>query len=141
LTGLLAFPVLYVSDVTTVAAFYELLGFSEQARFPVGTPDPGYIRVARDGSHLGIASEESPRWLAGITPGPGPRHQFCVYVADLGVMLNGLRLVATVLCEPVVMPSGQLEAYIADPEGNVVVIVQAAGATPWPAAEPGDPAV
>jgi hypothetical protein len=47
-----------------------------------------------------------------------------------------------VLREPAAMPWGQLEAYVADPEGNVVVIVQAAGATPWrPAPEPGDPAV
>jgi lactoylglutathione lyase len=141
LVGLLAFPVLYASDVTTVAAFYELLGFSEQSRFPVGTPDPGYIRLVRDGSQLGITSEESPRWLAGITPGPGPRHQFCVYVADLDATLNGLRLVATVLREPAAMPWGQLEAYVADPEGNVVVIVQAAAGTPPRAAELGDPAV
>jgi lactoylglutathione lyase len=141
LNGLFAFPVLYASDVTTVAAFYELLGFSEQWRFPVDTPDPGYIRLAREESQLGIASEESPRWLAGITPGPGPRHQFCVYVADLGATLNGLRLVATVLREPAVMPWGQLEAYVADPEGNVVVIVEAATGTPPPVAEPGDLAV
>jgi lactoylglutathione lyase len=107
----------------------------------VGTPDPGYVRLARDGSQPGITSEESPRWLAGITPGPGPRHQFCLHVADLGAMLNGLRLVASVLLEPAVMPWGQLEAYVADPEGNVVVIVQAPAGTPPPAAEPGDPAV
>jgi hypothetical protein len=39
------------------------------------------------------------------------------------------------------MPWGQLEAYVADPEGNVVVIVQAAAGTPPRAAELGDPAV
>jgi len=137
--GLRSFPVLYASDVATVAAFYELLGFKEAYRFPPGTPDPGYIGLRRDRCDLGVASDESPRWLAGVRPGPGPRHELFVYVEDLDRMMSGLRRVSNVLREPAVMPWGERLAYLTDPEGNIVALAEVGDkGSPPPAGGPDD---
>jgi lactoylglutathione lyase len=119
--ALRAFPVLYAKDVETVAAFYVRLGFREHIRMPSSDGSAGFIGLRRDGAELAVTTEDSPRTLAGVEPGPGPRHELFVYVDDVERTLSELRAHgATVLREPIDMPWGERVAFAADPEGNVV---------------------
>jgi lactoylglutathione lyase len=68
-----------------------------------------------------VVSEESPRMLAGVEPGPGPRHELFVYVEEVDTAVAGVPAAGgEVLKEPADMPWGERVAYVADPEGNVV---------------------
>ena len=87
---------------------------------------PGFIGLRRDGADLAVTTEESPRMLAGVEPGQGPRHELFVYVDDVDRMVSELRSGATaVLREPMDMPWGERVAYLTDPEGNVVALAAA----------------
>jgi lactoylglutathione lyase len=121
--GLRAFPVLYAKDVEAVAAFYRVLGFEEQARIPASDGSPGFIGLRRHDAELAVTTEDSPRMLAGVEPGTGPRHELFVYVDDLEKTIATLRdTEASVLREPTAMPWGEQIAFVADPEGNIVAL-------------------
>jgi len=118
-----AFPVLYAKDVERVAGFYVRLGFQEHFRLPAADGATGFIGLRREGSELAVTTEDSPRTLAGVEPGPGPRHELFVYVDDVAATLvELLEAGARVLREPVDMAWGERLAYVADPEGNVVTL-------------------
>jgi len=125
--ALRAFPVLYAKDVERVAGFYAALGFEEQFRLPDPTGAAGFIALHRESAELGVTAESSPRMLAGVEPGPGPRHEFFVYVEDVDATFNELRDAGTVtLREPADMPWGERLAFVEDPEGNVVTLAMPA---------------
>lgn len=127
--ALRAFPVIYAKDVARVAEFYARLGFEERFRMPGPDGAPGFIGLARDAAELAVTSEESPRMLAGVEPGPGPRHELFIYVEDVDGTVSALReLGASVVREPVDMPWGERVGFVADPEGNLVSLAAPAGA-------------
>jgi lactoylglutathione lyase len=116
-----AFPVLYAKDVERVARFYATLGFEEHARLPGPDGAPGFIGLHRDAAELAVVTEDSPRMLAGVEPGPGPRHELFIYVSDVDTAVGGVAAAGgSVLKEPADMPWGERVGYVADPEGNVV---------------------
>ncbi len=116
-----AFPVLYAKEVEGVAAFYARLGFAVQFRMPGQDGATGFIGLRRDAAELAVATEDSPRMLAGVEPGPGPRHELFVYVEDVDATVAALRDGgASVLRAPADMPWGERVGFVADPEGNVV---------------------
>lgn len=122
-----AFPVLYAKDVERVAGFYVRLGFQEHFRLPAEGGAAGFIGLRREGSELAVTTEDSPRALAGVEPGPGPRHELFVYVDDVDATLAQLRDAgATVLREPADMPWGERLGFVGDPEGNVVTLAMPA---------------
>jgi lactoylglutathione lyase len=124
-----AFPVLYAKDVEAVAGFYVRLGFEEHFRMPAADGSAGYIGLRRDTAELAVTVEDSPRMLAGVEPGDGPRHELFVYVDDVDGTVADLRTSgAPVLRDPTDMPWGERVAFVADPEGNVVSLA----ATPGP---------
>src|SRR3954469_1605117 len=117
--SLRAFPVLYARDVEAVAGFYARLGFEETFRLPAPDRNPGVRALRRDDAELGVTTEESPRLLAGVEPGPGPRHELFVYVIDVDATVAGLREAdTTIVREPADVFWGERLAYVADPEGN-----------------------
>jgi len=128
--ALRAFPVIYAKDVEAVAAFYVRLGFEEQVRMPGQDGTIGFIALRRDAAELGVTTEDSPRVLAGVEPGPGPRHELFVYVEDVDATVSALRDAgARVLREPADMPWGERVGFVTDPEGNLVSLA-ASGASP-----------
>jgi lactoylglutathione lyase len=127
--ALRAFPVIYAKDVGAVAAFYVRLGFEEHVRMPGQDGTVGFVALRRDAAELAVTTEDSPRMLAGVEPGPGPRHELFVYVDDVDATVSALRDAGVrVVREPVDMPWGERVGFVADPEGNLVSL--AASATP-----------
>jgi lactoylglutathione lyase len=123
--ALRSFPVLYAKDVEAVAAFYAGLGFEVHFRMPSPDGSTGYIGLRRDGAELAVTTEDSPRTLAGVEPGPGPRHELFVYVEDVDRTVSELRAAgAVVVREPADMPWGERLAWIRDPEGNLVSLAR-----------------
>lgn len=130
-----AFPVLYARDVEGLAGFYGRLGFVEGFWLADRDGAAGFIALHRDGAELGVVTEVSPRMLAGVEPGEGPRHEMFVYVVELDTAVAELRGAGgTVLREPTEMPWGERLAFLRDPEGNVVTL---ATAPPGGEKEPG----
>jgi len=116
-----AFPVLYAKDVEGVAGFYASLGFAEHARLPGPDGAPGFIGLRRDGAEIAVATEDSPRMLAGVEPGPGPRHELFVYVEDVDAAVAGVEAAGGSVLRPAAdMPWGERVGFVRDPEGNVV---------------------
>jgi lactoylglutathione lyase len=125
-----AFPVLYAKDVEAVASFYARLGFEERFRMPGQDGSAGFIGLQRDSAELAVTTEESPRLLAGVEPGQGPRHELFVYVEDVDGMVAALRDADTeVVREPADMPWGERVAFVRDPEGNLVSLAAGGGAS------------
>jgi lactoylglutathione lyase len=125
--ALRAFPVIYAKDVDAVASFYARLGFEEQARLPQEDGTPGFVGLRRDQAELAVVTEASPRMLAGVEPGPGPRHELFVYVEDVDATVTTLRDAGVrVVRDPVDMPWGERVGFVADPEGNLVSLAAAA---------------
>lgn len=119
--ALRAFPVLYAKDVERVAGFYAALGFEEHVRLPGADGRPGFIGMRRDAVELAVTTEDSPRVLAGVEPGPGPRHELFVYVEDVdGAVADAPAAGGAVLKDAADMPWGERVGFVADPEGNVV---------------------
>jgi lactoylglutathione lyase len=126
--ALRSFPVLYAKDVDRLAGFYRRLGFEEQFRMPDENGAAGFVRLRRGDAELAVTTEASPRMLAGVEPGPGPRHELFVYVHDVDATLIDMREAgATILREPVDMPWGERLAFVLDPERNVVTLATTSG--------------
>jgi len=88
---------------------------------PAQDGSPGFVGLDRDGAELAVVTEDSPRMLAGVTPGPGPRHELFVYVEDVDATIARLRAAgARVVREAADMPWGERVAFVTDPEGNMV---------------------
>jgi lactoylglutathione lyase len=118
-----AFPVLYAEDVERVAGFYVALGFEEHFRMAGPDGAAGFIGLRRDAAELAVTTEDSPRMLAGVEPGPGPRHELFVYVQDVDAAIAGIGAAGgSVLREAADMPWGERVGFVADPEGNVVAL-------------------
>jgi lactoylglutathione lyase len=118
--------VLYARDVDAIARFYARLGFEEHVRLPAHDGGPGYVGLRRDGAELAVTVEDAARELAGVEPGPGPRHEMFVYVVDVDATVSELRRHGvTVLREPTDMFWGERVALVADPEGNLVSLAAA----------------
>ena len=128
MASLRAFPVLYAKDVERVAGFYATLGFAEHFRLPGPDGAAGFIALRREGgAELGVTTEDSPRMLAGVEPGPGPRHELFVYVEDVDAAAASVEAAGgSVLKPPQDMPWGERVGFVADPEGNVVSLAAAA---------------
>ena len=123
-----AFPVIYAREVEAVAAFYVRLGFEQRVRLDSPDGSAGFIGLERDGAELAVTTEDSPRLLAGVEPGPGPRHELFVYVEDVDGTTATLRDAgAAVVREPADMPWGERVGWVADPEGNLVALARGAG--------------
>jgi lactoylglutathione lyase len=121
------FPMLSCSDLGRSLAFYaDLLEGVETYRFP-DDGEPAFIALRiGEASEIGlggIASE--PVHGRRQRPASGHRVEFCVYVDDVDETFararrNGFETVA----DPADMPWGERTAWIADPDGNLVMLTR-----------------
>ena len=117
--------VLFSTDVTRSAAFYASLGFEEVFRTPA-TGEPIHVDLVLDGYRIGIASVDSTREDHGLDPAAtGQRAAVVLWTED--VRSAYAELVAAgvpSLKEPQEWLGRLLIAWLADPDGNPVQIVQ-----------------
>lgn len=126
-----AFPIIYCADVHRGLAFYrDALGFAETFRFPADG-EPEFVSLTlEDSTGVAIAAAGSPS-LHGLPLQPGARgFEMCLYSDDVDVAIADLRGRGyDVLYEPADQPWGERMAYVADPDGNPVMICARAGAS------------
>jgi glyoxylase I family protein len=118
--------ILFSRDVERAAQFYRGLGFVETFRVPT-TDKPIHVDLRLDGYALGIASVDSTRDDHGLDPvADGQRAAVILWTDDLVADYD--QLVAGG-CPPLKAPHRWLErltiAWLADPDGNPVQLVQA----------------
>jgi lactoylglutathione lyase len=121
------FPMLSCTDLDRSLAFYgDLLGGVETYRFP-DDGDPAFVALQiGESSEIGLgALTEQPLHGRPQRPASGHRIELCVYVDDVDEAVaraeaSGVEPVA----EPVDMPWGERVAWIADPDGNLVMLTQ-----------------
>jgi glyoxylase I family protein len=117
--------VLFSGNVPRAAAFYERLGFTETFRVPA-EGEPIHVDLALDGYRIGIASVASTREDHGLDPVPeGQRAAVILWTDDTAAAFADLTAQgAPALAAPHKWLGRLLIAWIADPDGNPIQLVQ-----------------
>ena len=121
------FPMLSCGDLSRSLAFYgELLGGVETYRFP-DDGEPTFVALPiGDSSEIGLGGiAAEPTHGRQQRPASGHRVELCVYVDDVDAIYararaSGFELVAV----PADVPWGERIAWIADPDGNLVMLTR-----------------
>ena len=117
--------ILFSEDVTRAAVFYSSLGFTETFRVPM-QGDPIHVDLTLDGYKIGIASVASTRDDHGLDPvAEGQRAAVILWTDDTAaafteLIANGVQG----LIPPHEWLGRLLIAWVADPDGNPIQIVQ-----------------
>jgi catechol 2,3-dioxygenase-like lactoylglutathione lyase family enzyme len=118
--------VLFSQNLQRAVAFYTSLGFSESFRVPT-EGDPIHVDLVLDGYTIGIASVASTRDDHGLHPIPeGQRAAVVLWTDDTAAAFAELTARgAPALAPPHEWLGRLLIAWISDPDGNPIQIVQA----------------
>jgi predicted enzyme related to lactoylglutathione lyase len=117
---------LYSQDLARAATFYLGLGFVETFRTPAAG-EPDHIELALDGFTLGIATIEAAKEHHGLRAGgEGRSIEIVLWTDDTDAALSALVGKGARLLSPAhEFLDGKLRAaWIADPDGNPVQLVQ-----------------
>jgi catechol 2,3-dioxygenase-like lactoylglutathione lyase family enzyme len=120
---------LYSRDLLRAVAFYSDLGFAETFRTP-GSGEPVHIELRLDGFTLGIAALGAAREHHGLRPeGEGRGIEIVLWTDDTDSAVSTLVAKgAPLLSAAHDFLDGKLRAaWIADPDGNPVQLVQRRG--------------
>jgi len=118
--------VLFTRDIDRAVAFYGALGFDEAFRTPTaGTPI--HVDLVLDGYRLGLATETSTRDDHGLDPvADGQRAAVVLWTDDVP---SGYEQLIELGATPVKSPEPWLDrlliAWVEDPDGHLVQVVQA----------------
>lgn len=116
---------LYSRDVARAMSFYADLGFVETFRTPPSGP-PAHIELQLNGFKLGIATVEEARGH-GLSPsGDGRWIEIVLWTDDTDAAVSALTAKGVPLLSPAHdFLDGRLRsAWIADPDGNPIQLVQ-----------------
>jgi len=121
------FPMLSCSDLSRSLAFYgDLLGGVETYRFPEAG-EPAFVALTvGESSEIGLGGiAAEPLHGRPQRPASGHRIELCVYVDDVdGVFARARASGFEAVAEPADMPWGERIAWIADPDGNLVMLTR-----------------
>ena len=122
--------VLFSADVERAARFYGSFGFVVRFRTP-GEGEPIHVDVELGGYRIGIASIASTRDDHGLHPvEQGERAAVVLWADDVPAALARLRSAGVaVLKEPEPWLGRLLIAWVADPDGHPIQLVQSLDAT------------
>lgn len=118
-------PNLFTHDIDVAVAFYrDQLGFSESYRVAAdGRPEHVVLRLG--GSLLAISTPRAAV-AAGLNPREGNPLETVVWCDDVkGETARLRRAGTTVAVEPYDHPAGHRRAYVTDPDGNWLALVDA----------------
>ena len=117
--------VLFTRHLKRTVAFYTAAGFREVFRVPVGD-DPIHVDLELDGYRLGFATAKSTRedhWLEPVSS--GQRAAVVLWTDDTAAGFERLvELGATPVHEPQPWLDDLLIAWVTDPDGHLVQVVQ-----------------
>jgi catechol 2,3-dioxygenase-like lactoylglutathione lyase family enzyme len=117
---------LYSCSLPRAVAFYSELGFVETFRTPE-SGEPVHVELKLDGFTLGISTIEAARKHQGVRPdGEGRWIEIVVWTDDTDAALSALVAKGAPLLFPAhdVLDGKLRAAWIADPDGNPVQLVQ-----------------
>ena len=120
---------LYSRDLHRAVAFYSELGFVETFRTPT-SGEPLHIELKLDGFTLGIATVEAAKEHHGLSPkGEGRWIEIVLWTDDTDSAVSALAAKGAPLLAPAHdFLGGKLRAaWIADPDGNPIQLVQRKG--------------
>ncbi|MEC5184980.1 putative glyoxalase superfamily protein PhnB [Cryobacterium sp. MP_3.1] len=117
------FLVVNCVDLATTWRWYvSVLSGVVDYRFPErGEPD--YLTLRIGDGHVALGRGTAPA-LYGETPRPATGHavDLCMYVPDLAAVVEAAA--AAVVVPPADMPWGERVAYLRDPEGTMLLVIQ-----------------
>lgn len=120
------FPILNVEAIALVQAFYEtVFGATVDYAFPENG-EPVYVTLRINGSALAIGLGTGPA-MYGQTPLPATGHavDICIYVADLDAAVASAPAAGgAVVVSPANTPWGERVAYLTDPQGTMLLVIQ-----------------
>ena len=117
--------VLFTRDITRASEFYRGAGFTEVFRTPAqGTPI--HVDLELDGYRIGLATEASTRDDHGLEPAVGgQRAAVILWTDDTAAGCERLvQLGATLVKPPEPWLADLLIAWVEDPDGHLVQVVQ-----------------
>jgi catechol 2,3-dioxygenase-like lactoylglutathione lyase family enzyme len=117
---------LYSRDLPRAVAFYSGLGFVESFRTPA-SGEPIHVELTKDGFTLGIATLEAAKGEHGLRPeGEGRWIEIVLWTDDTDAAVEALVAKGAPLLSPAHdFLDGKLRsAWIADPDGNPIQLVQ-----------------
>lgn len=122
-----SFPMLSVESLPASLHFYiELLGGEQNYRFPP-SGDAVFVTLRLGASELGLGQLGEGPALHGqaLRPALGHRIELCLYVTELDRLVGSLGAAGVrVLLEPSLQPWGERVAYVSDPDGNLLLLVE-----------------
>jgi predicted enzyme related to lactoylglutathione lyase len=120
---------LYSRDLPRATAFYSELGFVEKFR-TAASGEPAHVELMLNGFTLGIATVKAAKAHHGLRPeGEGRWIEIVLWTDDTDTAVNALVAKgAPLLSPPHDFLEGRLRAaWIADPDGNPIQLVQRKG--------------
>lgn len=117
------FPIINCTDLATTRAWYErVLSGVLAYQFP-DNGEPSYLTLRIGAGQVALGDGRGPA-MYGQTPRPASGHavDVCLYVPDLEAVL--VRGAADVTVPAVDMPWGERVAYLRDPEGTMLLVIQ-----------------
>ena len=121
------FPMLSCADLGRALAFYGgLLGGVESYRFPE-EGEPAFIALTLgEGSEIGLGGiATEPLHGRPQRPASGHRIELCVYVEDVDATFAAAGDAGfETVTPPADMPWGERVAWLADPDGNLVMLTR-----------------
>lgn len=116
----------YSRDVARLMGFYEALGCRETFRTPRTGDTPDHVELDLDGFKIGIASVTAAARDHGLDPDPdGAAAELVLWADDTDAEYERLiRAGARSLSEPHDWLTNLRVAWVADPDGNPIQVVQ-----------------
>lgn len=117
------FPIINSADIVAARAFYvEVLGGELAYQFPP-EGEPVYLTLRIGAGQVAIGLGTGPA-MYGDTPLPTTGHavDVCLYVPDLDAVIEAAG--PAVVVPPRVMPWGERVAYLRDPDGTMLLVIQ-----------------
>ncbi len=120
------FPIVNCTDLLGTRSFYlEVFGAEQVYQFPP-EGDPVYVSLQVGDGQVALGVGTGPA-MYGETPLPASGHavDICLYVADLEAVVEAARRSgAPIPVAPVETPWGERVAYLRDPEGTMLLVIQ-----------------
>ncbi len=117
------FPIVNCSDLGGTVSWYErVLSGAIAYRFP-DEGEPQYVTLRIGNGQVALGNGTAPA-MYGETPLPATGHavDLCLYVADLDAVIAAAG--DRVAVPAVDTPWGERVAYLRDPEGNMLLVIQ-----------------